>query len=91
MGRMAETALKRKLLSDSLCYLYRFERRMITFFLRNLLRKNSLMNSLVLPRLKLTCMTSMETETYTYIFEQLNKITRKTKLIKLSITNITNI
>jgi hypothetical protein len=40
-------------------YLYQFERRMITPFLRNLLRKNSLTNSLVLPRLKLICMTSM--------------------------------
>jgi hypothetical protein len=78
----AEAALNTKLLSDSMGYLYQFERRMITLFLRNLLRKNSLTNSLVLPRLKLICMTSMGTETYTYIFEQLNKITRKTKVIK---------
>jgi hypothetical protein len=46
----AEAALNTKLLSDSMGYLYWFEKRMMTPFLTNLLRKNSLTNSLVLPR-----------------------------------------
>jgi hypothetical protein len=58
----AEAALNTKLLSDSMGYLYRFERRMITPFLRDLSRRNSLTNSLVHLRLKLICKITRKTK-----------------------------